>query len=200
MHKQLMHASDVRGGGGGGGLSPNRRNNPDNGRSVAEPPGALEYAGDEQSVLKALFASVDTRQEGIVSREQFVRGVKYDQRVRACLRRTCLWSLYKARQWGALLEVFESRGKEAPGVTFLDFYHFVQRLQLQRGVQPQAIRSVAGQGRAYMLDSRTNRPLRGHEPGTRVRVCVCVCVCVCMCMCVYVCVCVRACAFSSAST
>lgn len=90
------------------------------------------FGEDEQSIIRGLFDSIDWRRQGSISRDQFLKAIRHDQRTRAWLRRTFLWSLYKARRWGVLLEMFEP--DPSVRLRFHDFHAFLQRCQLETGV------------------------------------------------------------------
>jgi len=120
---------------------------------------------DEQAIIKGLFDSIDTRKTGVITRDQFLKAAQNDQRTRAWLQKTFLWSLYKARKLCILLDLFDS--EQSPAITFPDFYRFIQRCQLETNVPSSQIRRLIGM-RAYFLHSRLNRPLQRHEVGRRV--------------------------------
>lgn len=124
------------------------------------------YGMDEQSVLKNLFDSVDTGRRGTISREQFVKAVRYDQRTQGWLQKTFLWSLYKARKWSLLLDMFDMDSSGL--VTFVDFYYFIQKCQLEANVPPNRVRWPRDGRGGYLLESRLNRPLPHQEAGRQV--------------------------------
>lgn len=97
-----------------------------------EAAGGAGWGNDEHSIFKGLFDSMDVRKTGLLTRDQFLRCLRHDQRSRYWLRRTFLWSLYKARRWSLLLDMFEPDPRVA--LSFKEFTAFLQQTMLEKGV------------------------------------------------------------------
>lgn len=123
------------------------------------------YGKDEQSIMKALFNAIDFRRRGVISKEDFLKGIKYDQKARYWLQKTFLWSLYKSRRWSLLVAMFEPDPSTV--LSFPEFYKSCKVCQVDEHVQPCHVR-LKYKERSHPLDSKLNNRIRIFEVRRRL--------------------------------